>query len=259
MNSADNMIKAAITDAINKELKFDNAEQIREELSNIYQKALISKDIFKWAITEACKEKKQVAAPSTLDDDIPTIRGTPVELSNDDLYHASLCSTVINKPHIIDTQECKRLLQSSSCRPLIKLSVNQPDDQVEFPKCMIAAYSNNSQGTTCYLAFADFKFQTSTHNPTFGNGMTESMYIHTYLYLSIYFYYTECERQIKKFPVVYLEKAIKETNRLVLTGMLIILLLCMKITNSNYPRLFIWWCTGADVDCSTVVSTSDQY
>lgn len=185
MNSADNMIKAAVIDAIKKELKFENSEQIRKELSNIYHKALISKDIFKWAITEACKEKKQVAAPSTLDTDIPTIRGTPVELSNDDLYHASLCSTVINKPHVINTQECKRLLQSSSCRSLIKLSVNQPDDQVEFPKCMIAVYSesNSSQGTTCYLAFADFKFQTDTHNPTFGNGMTESMCIHTYLYL----------------------------------------------------------------------------
>ena len=178
MNSTDNMTKAAVAKAIKEELKSINAEQIKEALSKIYQQGLISTAIFKWAITEGCKENKQVTA-STVDNDTPTMHGTPVELSNDDLYHASLCSTVINKSHVVNTQECKKLLQSSSCRPLIKLSVNQLDDQVAFPKCMIAVYSNDSQGTTCYIAFADFKFQIDTHNSTFGNGMPENMYIAT--------------------------------------------------------------------------------
>ena len=224
MNSTDNMIKAAVAEAIKKESKLTSAEQIREELSNIYQKGLISKDIFKWAITEACKEKKQ-ATPSTVSDDASMMHGTPVELNNDDLYHASLCCAVINKPHIIDTQECRRLLQSSSCRPLIKLSVNQLDDQVVFPKCMIAIYSNDQQGTTCYVAFADFRFQMDTHTSTFGNGMPENMYTHRYMHVSFInfsdIYCIECERQIKRFPVVYLEKVIKDTNRLVLTGALL--------------------------------------
>ena len=170
MNSADNMIKAAVAEAIKEELKLASAEQIRKELSNIYEKGLISKDIFKWANTEACKEMKK-ATPSTVNDDTSTIHETLLKLSNDDLYHASLCCAVINKPQVLDTQECKRLLQSSSCRPLIKLSVNQLDDQVTFPKCMIAVYSNDQQGTTCYVAFADFRFQMDTHTSTFGNGI----------------------------------------------------------------------------------------
>ena len=175
-NSTDEIIQAAVTEAVTKELKSVSAELIKEELSKIHQKGLLSSHIFKWAITKILKESKPTIMSSRIvDNDTPTIhegKHTPVELSNDDLYHASLCSTVVTKSHTVDVLECKRLLQSSSYRPLIKLAVNQSNNQVAFPKCMIAIYSDDSrQGTTCYLAFADFKFQTDTLNSTFGNGM----------------------------------------------------------------------------------------
>ena len=176
MNSADKIIKAAITEAIAKELNLGNTELVEEQLSKIHQKGLISSEIFEWAIAETRKEQKQILTANNVRDrnDTPMQQGTPVELYNDDLYHASLCSTVINKSSIIDAQECKRLLQSSSHRSLIKFAVTQPEDQAVFPKCMIAVYSDDSQGTTCYLAFADFKFHKpliDLHNSTFGKGM----------------------------------------------------------------------------------------
>ena len=99
---------------------------------------------------------------------------TPIELDHDDLYHASLCSKVICES--IDAKECSQLLQSSSHRSLQAVSVTQLlEDQVVFPKCMIALYSDESGKRTCFVAFADFAFQKIlkcvTHNKaTFGTG-----------------------------------------------------------------------------------------
>lgn len=176
-NSTDEIVKAVIAEAITRELNSISVEQIRDELTRIYQDKLISSDILKWAVSEVRKDSNNQITDGVVADDSPTLtpHSTPVELDNDDLYHATLCSSIVNRSRVIDGQECRRLLQSSSYLSLIKLSISQRDSDLLFPQCMIAMYSADSaqRRTICYIAFADFKFQmptTDSHNSTFGDG-----------------------------------------------------------------------------------------
>lgn len=99
---------------------------------------------------------------------------TPIELDSDDLYHASLCSKVVCESN--DTKQCSQLLQSSSHRSLQAISMTQLENQVTFPKCMIALFSDDSGSKTCFVAFDDFTFQkilnlSEEHSgSTFGTG-----------------------------------------------------------------------------------------
>ena len=71
-----------------------------------------------------------------------------------------------------------------------------------------------------------------------------------------------CEHRIEKFPVVYLERIIKETDRLVLTG----IANCKFVNKSatiiskvkNALRFFIWRCAGSNVDGTAVVAAADR-
>ena len=83
---------------------------------------------------------------------------TPIELDNDDIYHASLCSKVVSES--TDTKQCSQLLQSSSRRSLQAVAMTQQLDQVAFPKCMIARFLDDSGNQSCFVVFDDFKFQT---------------------------------------------------------------------------------------------------
>lgn len=96
---------------------------------------------------------------------------TPIELDNDDLYLASLCSKVVSES--TDTKRCSQLLQSSSHRSLQAVSMTQLEDQVAFPKCMIAFFSDDSGNESCFVVFDDFKFQKILEvcsGSTFGTG-----------------------------------------------------------------------------------------
>ena len=106
----------------------------------------------------------------------PTPLGPPVELGNDDLYHASICSTVINTSH--DTEACKKLLQSLSYKSLKELSVSQSNDRGMFPRCMIACAecTDGANATTCYVAFEnvsefrDWELLRDEQKSSFGKG-----------------------------------------------------------------------------------------
>ena len=96
---------------------------------------------------------------------------TPIELDNDDLYLASLCSKVVSES--TDTKQCSQLLQSSSRRSLQAVAMTQLEDQVAFLKCMIALFSDDSGNKSCFVVFDDFKFQKILEvcsGSTFGTG-----------------------------------------------------------------------------------------
>jgi hypothetical protein len=83
---------------------------------------------------------------------------TPIELDDDDLYHASLCSKVVCES--TNTKECSQLLQSSSRRSLQAISMTELlEDPMIFPKCIVALFSDDLGKKTCFVAFKDFAFQ----------------------------------------------------------------------------------------------------
>lgn len=225
LNPMDEVIKKpAISAAIAKELKgATNIEFITSELTKLHQEELISSDLLKWAIIETQREHEQMFAASNIDHDVLLKECPPIKLDNDDLYHASLCSTVVNTAH--DTDQCKKLLQSLSYRSLKELSVSQSDDNTAFPKCMIAVSSDGSNATTCYVAFrniSDFKVWevlSDIQKSTFGKGIylyNNNIIINQYYTLVSLCLVLEC--QIEKFPTLYLEAIIGRKDRLVLTG-----------------------------------------
>ena len=182
------MIKSAIVEAISKELN-DSTDVglITAELSMLQEEELISTEILNWASTETLREHRQVlesngtpacnqmSEMSNISYDQVVKRCPPVELNHDDLYHASLCSTVVNTSN--DTEQCKRLLQSLSYKSLKELSLSQPStDEAAFPRCMIATSSDKCSGsTTCYVAFeniVDYKVWKSFDKSSFGKGIT---------------------------------------------------------------------------------------
>lgn len=183
INAADEVIKHAIIDAIAKDLKgYITVECITDELTKMQQEKLISSELFEWAITEAEKEHKQkMLEVRNVDCDTFLKKSLPVKLGNDDLYHASLCSTVVNKSS--DTEQCKKLLQSLSYKSLKELSVSQSDNNITFPRCMIAVSSDSSNVTTCYVAFQnipEFKMWEvlgDVQKSTFGKGIRINTYL----------------------------------------------------------------------------------
>ena len=178
IDPADDVIKAAVIKAVAKELKkAANVKLITDDLTKLYQEELISSELLKWAITETQKEHKQMLKAINIDHDTLLKQCPPVKMDNDDLYHASLCSTVVNKSN--DTEQCKKLLQSLSYRSLKELSVSQPDYNIDFPRCMIAVNSDQrSDATTCYVAFKnisefkDWEVLSNIQKSTFGKGIS---------------------------------------------------------------------------------------
>ena len=181
------IIKSVIIEAISKELN-DSTDigLITAELSKLQEEELISTEILNWASTETCREHRQVLESNgtPVYNQIPGISAIsydqvvkmcpPVKLNHDDLYHASLCSTVVNTSN--DTEQCKRLLQSLSYKSLIELSLSQPNtDEAAFPRCMIAISSDVRSGsTTCYVAFeniVDYKVWKPFDKSSFGKGI----------------------------------------------------------------------------------------
>ena len=155
-NPKDEVIKTTIIEAILKELKTVSVESIKSELSKM---TVISPEIRDWAISQADIEYKQMLTANVIDDETVLKHCTPVELDKDDLYHASICSTVINQS--CDREQCKTLFQRLSRRSLKKIAVTQPCGRLPFPSCMVVVCSNSSESTetTCYIAFKDFHFR----------------------------------------------------------------------------------------------------
>lgn len=153
VNPTEEIIKPAIIEAISQELKIStDIGLIMNELSNMQQEELISPELLIWATAETQREHRHIMLDTNADDyDQLVMMCPPVELNHDDLYHASLCSTIVNTSN--DTEQCKRLLQSLSYKSLKELSLSQPNDVATFPKCMIAISSDIAGATTCYVAF----------------------------------------------------------------------------------------------------------
>lgn len=195
LNPCDEVIKSAINDAIEKKLKVAaNKDLIENELQEMNKEELISSDLLQWAITETMEKYRQIHETTDVDHDTLIKQCSPIKLDNDDLYHASLCSTVVNTAH--DTDQCKKLLQSLSYRSLKEVSVSQSDNDTAFPKCMIATTSNGSNAATCYVAFkniSNFKIWellSDVQKSTFGKGNNfinnnHNNYYHIFYFVSI--------------------------------------------------------------------------
>ena len=174
MDSADAVIKTTITEAIAKEMKnlSNQVEQMKEALSTMHHEGLMSPAIFDWASAEM----SNVSVNSFLPDDIVPLP-SQATLDKVDLYHASICCTVVNRA--TDTEQCRQLLQSLSYSgSLTEMSVSQSGDEAGFPRCMIALSTDKLNGTTCYIAFENLKLQklvTDVHKSTFGKGMISSI------------------------------------------------------------------------------------
>ena len=175
MNPTEEIIKAAIIEAVSQELK--NSADIgllTNELSSMQQEELISPELLIWATAETQREHRHMLDTNADDYDQLVMMCPPVELNHDDLYHASLCSTVVNTSS--DTEQCKRLLQSLSYKSLKELSLSQPTDVATFPKCMIAISSDKAGATTCYVAFENiidykvWKLFDDNQKASFGKG-----------------------------------------------------------------------------------------
>ena len=168
---SDTAIRTMIRTTIDKQKDMTCIKLMEEELSQMQQEELISTDLYEYAIDEVRKKKEA----TIVDFDKLVDHSPPPELRKDDLYHASLCCTVVNKSN--DTEQCKRLLHALSYKSLKQLSISQGDDTGEFPRCMIAVSSDNSQATTCYVAFENmlnfkqWEQLSDDHNPSsFGEG-----------------------------------------------------------------------------------------
>ena len=174
MDSTDAVIKTTITEAIAKEMKnlSNQVELMKKELSTMHHEGLMSPEIFDWASAEMSNVSVDVFTP---DNSVPLPNQVPLEKV--DLYHASLCCTVVNRA--ADTEQCRQLLQSLSYSgSLIEMSVSQSGDEAGFPRCMIALSTDESKGTTCYIAFENIKLQklvSDIQKSTFGKGMCISI------------------------------------------------------------------------------------
>ena len=182
LNPTDEIIKPSIVEAISNELKnSNNVKLITSELSKMQQEELISPELLTWASIETQREHRHMLETNNVDYDQLLKMCTPVQLDNDDLYHASLCSTVVNTS--TDTEQCKRLLQSLSYRSLKELSVSRPNGLTTFPRCMIAISTDSSGATTCYVAFENiinfqaWKLSSDDQKSCFGKGI--ATYIHS--------------------------------------------------------------------------------
>lgn len=226
LNPADEIVKAAIIETVAKELKSAvKVDLITQELTKMQQDDLISLELLNWAVTETKKEHQQILDTSNVDYDTLLKMSPPVKLGDDDLYHASICSTVVNTSH--DTEACKKLLQSLSYKSLKELSVSQSNDRGTLPRCMIACAesTDGSNATTCYVAFEnvsefrDWEPLSDTQKSSFGKGTNKRF--RSTVHIIVYLFdisFSVLESQIEKFPTLYLETVIKKKNRLVLTG-----------------------------------------
>ena len=164
-------IKSIIANIIMKENVCADTKQVNDELLRMYQEEIISHEIYEWAISkiqhkENEEKEKDDGSVSSCDTLL-----TRYELDNDDLYHASLCSMVVNES--TDTKQCSQLLQSSSRWSLQSVAMTQLKDQAFFPKCMIALFLDDSGNKACFVVFDDFKFQEivdAYSGSTFGTG-----------------------------------------------------------------------------------------
>ena len=226
MGGTSDTVKSTIKAAIVKALKMANDPQtIKDELSRM--KDLISPDIIQWALTETQRLYDEMVAPKVDDihehDDF-VMPGIPAEVRNDDLYHAAVCCSAIS--HSNDRDKCKELFQSLSSMTVESFSMTQCEDQATFPTCMVAicSSSSNTKHKTCYVAFQDLRFRqlsTDANKSTFGKGMhTSHVVCILFSRLFVTNYNTVLEHRIKKFPVQYLEDALREYDRLVLTGII---------------------------------------
>ena len=152
MNPTEDIIKPAIIEAISQELKNStDIGLITNELSCMQQEELISPELLTWATAETQREHRHMLETRADDYGQLVLLCPPVELNDDDLYHASLCSTVVNTSS--DTEQCKKLLQSLSYKSLKELSLSQPTEVATFPKCMIAISESDGGRATTYVAF----------------------------------------------------------------------------------------------------------
>lgn len=196
MNPTDDLIKPLIIEAIAKELKCSaKIEYITDELTKMHQEELISSELLTWAISETEKEHKQMLETSNVDFDTLLKQSPPVKLHDDDLYHASLCSNIVNKSS--NTEQCVELLQGLSYESLF---VSLSEDNLAFPTCMIAVSSDSSNRTaTCYVAFRNipsFKDQelfSDGQKSTFGKGTHGSQYACDIQYNNCNIHYLICQ------------------------------------------------------------------
>ena len=155
LNPLDEAIKPSIIEAILRELKKStDIGLITNELSCMQQEELISPELLTWATAETQREHRHMLETRADDYSQLVLLCPPVKLNDDDLYHASLCSTIVNTPN--GTGQCKRLLQSLSYKSVKELSLSQqqPTDVAAFPRCMIAISESDGGGqSTCYVAF----------------------------------------------------------------------------------------------------------
>lgn len=171
MKPRDEVIKTTIVEAIIKELKYPhNIESIKFELFRMKNEGVMSQTICEWAIAKA-----HMLAAEKVDDNAEVRQYTPIKLSNDDLYHACLCSAIANST-CNNMAECKSLFQSLSHKLLNKIAFTQSECPLEFPSCLVAVSSSTSENktsTTCYIAFQDLKIQGDvyTEASTLGNGI----------------------------------------------------------------------------------------
>lgn len=170
MDSADAVIKTTITEAIAKEMKnlSNQVELMKEALSTMHHEGLMSPAIFHWASDEMSNVSVDAFTP---DNSVPL--PNQITLESDDLAHASICCTVVNRA--TDGEQCRQLLQSLSYSgSLTEMSVSQSGDEAGFPRCMIALSTDKSKGTTCYIAFENLQLQKlvkDVHKSNFGKGM----------------------------------------------------------------------------------------
>ena len=167
MDSTDAVIKTAITEAIAKEMS-SKVALMKEALTTMHHEGLMSPEIFDWASAEMSNVSIDTFTP-----DYTVPPPDPIMLNKVDLYHASICCTVVNRA--TDTEQCRQLLQSLSYSgSLTDMSVSQSGEEAGFPRCMIALSSDKTMGTTCYIAFENLKLQklvNDVHKSTFGKGM----------------------------------------------------------------------------------------
>ena len=251
MNPTEDIIKPAIIEAISQELKNStDIGLITNELSCMQQEELISPELLTWATAETQREHRHMLEISVDDYDQLVMMCPPVELNHDDLYHASLCSTVVNTSS--DTEQCKKLLQSLSYKSLKELSLSQPTDVATLPKCMIAISESDGGGATTYVAFENvvdytaWKLYDDDQKASFGKGTIA----HLLTVLQFEFYFPQIhavlECQIEKFPTLYFETIIKREERLVLTGRLeiqqtdLIIIISLNSFLQDFPLVVYW-------------------
>ena len=173
MDSTDAVIQITITEAIAKEMKnlSNQVGRMKEALSTMHHQGLMSPSILDWALAKL----SDISVNSFISDDIVPLP-SQATLNKVDLYHASICCTVVNKA--MDTEQCRQLLQILSYSgSLTEMSVLHFGDEAGFPRCMIALSTDKSGGTTCYIAFENLKLRklvTGVHKSTFGKGMISS-------------------------------------------------------------------------------------